>query len=42
MASSNINVEVKRYNGTDWDNLYQVTVAENVIYGNTNVGAKLG
>lgn len=43
MASSNINVEVKRYNGTtDWDNLYQVIVAENVIYGNTNVGAKLG
>ena len=42
MASSNINVKVKRYNGTDWDNLYQVTVAENVIYGNNNVGVKLG
>ena len=43
MVSSNINVEVKRYNGTtDWDNLYQVIVAENVIYGNTNVGANLG
>ena len=25
MASSNVDIEVKRYNGTDWDNLYLIT-----------------
>lgn len=39
---SNIELEVRRYNGVDWDKLFPITIAANVIYGNTNVGAKLG
>ncbi len=25
MASSNVDIKVKLYNGTDWDNLYLIT-----------------
>jgi len=42
MASYNIDYQIRRYNGTDWDNLFPYTKAANVIYGNSDVGTELG
>lgn len=43
MASYNIDYQIRRYNGSDWDNLFPYTKAANVSYGNnSNVGAALG
>lgn len=42
MAGYNIDYQIRRYNGTDWDNLFPYTKAANVSYGNSNVGAALG
>lgn len=42
MSAYNIDYQIRRYNGTDWDNLFPYTKAANVSYGNSNVGSALG
>ena len=41
MASYNIDYQIRRYNGTDWDNLFPYTKAANVSYGNSDVDTVL-
>ncbi len=41
MSSYNIDYQIRRYNGTDWDNLFPYTKAANVIYGNSDVDTVL-